>query len=70
MQKKEEKLKKKDDKTIEQILKSLNSINSPDEKLVALCKKYTDILDENRKMQVNTPTLYLSIFLFIILILN
>ncbi|CAH1798771.1 unnamed protein product [Owenia fusiformis] len=43
--------KKKEDKTIEHILKALNSLSSPEEKLAALCKKYTDLLEDHRVTQ-------------------
>ncbi|XP_039289310.1 LOW QUALITY PROTEIN: alpha-taxilin [Nilaparvata lugens] len=48
----EEKLKKKDDKSVEHVLKALNSLNTTEEKLAAMCKKYADIFDENRKVQL------------------
>lgn len=49
---KEEKSRKKDDKSVEQVLKALNSLDTTEEKLAAMCKKYSDIVDENRKLQV------------------
>jgi hypothetical protein len=49
---KEEKIRKKDDKSVEQVLKALNSLETTEEKLAAMCKKYADIVDENRKLQV------------------
>jgi hypothetical protein len=49
---KEEKIRKKDDKSVEQVLKALNSLETTEEKLAAMCKKYTDIVDENRKLQL------------------
>ncbi|PSN39142.1 hypothetical protein C0J52_22769 [Blattella germanica] len=49
---KEEKSRKKDDKSVEQVLKALNSLDTTEEKLAAMCKKYTDIVDENRKLQL------------------
>jgi hypothetical protein len=33
-------------------LKALNSLETTEEKLAAMCKKYTDIVDETRKLQV------------------
>jgi len=51
---KEEKIRKKDDKSVEQVLKALNSLETTEEKLAAMCKKYTDIVDENRKLQVTS----------------
>lgn len=47
-----EKLRKKDDKSVEHVLKALNSLDTTEEKLAAMCKKYADIFDENRKLQV------------------
>ena len=49
---KEEKSRKKDDKSIEQILKNLSGLETPEEKLSAMCKKYIEVLDENRKLQM------------------
>lgn len=40
---------KTDDKSVEHVLKALSSLQSPEEKLAAMCKKYTEIVDENRK---------------------
>jgi glucan phosphorylase len=51
---KEEKIRKKDDKSVEQVLKALNSLQTTEEKLAAMCKKYADIVDENRKLQVKS----------------
>jgi glucan phosphorylase len=51
---KEEKIRKKDDKSVEQVLKALNSLETTEEKLAAMCKKYTDIVDKNRKLQVKS----------------
>jgi len=51
---KEEKIRKKDDKSVEQVLKALNSLETTEEKLAAMCKKYADIVDENRKLQVTS----------------
>lgn len=31
------------------VLKALSALSTPEEKLAALCKKYTDLLDENRQ---------------------
>ncbi|KAK6641460.1 hypothetical protein RUM44_013172 [Polyplax serrata] len=43
--------KKKDDKSVEQVLKNFNSLgSSQEEKFVALCKKYTEIAEENKKL--------------------
>lgn len=49
---KPEKLRKKDDKSVEHVLKALNSLDTTEEKLAAMCKKYADIFDENRKVQL------------------
>ncbi|XP_022118684.2 gamma-taxilin [Pieris rapae] len=40
-----------DDKNMEQLMKSLNSIPTIEEKLTFVCKKYIQGADENRKMQ-------------------
>ncbi|CAG4988657.1 unnamed protein product [Colias eurytheme] len=48
--KKEDRL-SRDDKNVEQFMKSLNSISSPDEKLAQVCKKYVQTADENKKLQ-------------------
>ncbi|XP_070189864.1 alpha-taxilin-like isoform X2 [Littorina saxatilis] len=45
------KTKKKEDKSIEYILRALSSLNSPEEKLAALCKKYADLHEEHRVLQ-------------------
>lgn len=58
---KEEKSKRKDDKSIDQVMKALNNLETTDEKLAAMCKKYSEVMDENRKLQV---TFYCS-FMFI-----
>lgn len=50
----EEKTRKKDDKSVEHVLRALNSLNTSEEKLAAMCKKYTDLLDEHRKLQVSS----------------
>lgn len=44
--------KKKDDRSVEQVLKALSSLGTSEEKLAAMCKKYADIVDENRKLQI------------------
>ena len=49
---KNEKHKKKDDRSVEQVLKALSSLGTSEEKLAAICKKYADIVDENRKLQI------------------
>lgn len=48
----DEKSRKKDDKSVDHVLRALNSLNTTEEKLAAMCKKYADIFDEHRKLQV------------------
>lgn len=43
---------RKDERGVDQVMKGLNSFETPQEKLDALVKKYTEIYDENRKLQV------------------
>lgn len=43
----------KNRKSIDQVLKALNSLDSTEEKLAAMCKKYAEIIDENRKLQMS-----------------
>ncbi|XP_045195733.2 alpha-taxilin-like isoform X3 [Mercenaria mercenaria] len=45
------KSKKKEDKSIEHILKALSSLQTTEEKLAALCKKYADLHEEHRVLQ-------------------
>lgn len=42
---------KKDDKNVEQFMKSLNSVPTLDEKLSLVCKKYVQTADDNKKLQ-------------------
>lgn len=49
----EEKARKKDDKSVDHVLRALNSLNTTEEKLAAMCKKYADLFDEHRKLQVS-----------------
>ncbi|XP_063380580.1 gamma-taxilin isoform X1 [Cydia fagiglandana] len=42
---------KKDDKNVEQFMKSLNSVPSLEEKLSLVCKKYVQTADDNKKLQ-------------------
>lgn len=42
---------RKEDKSIEHILKALSSLETQEEKLAALCKKYTELLQENKELQ-------------------
>lgn len=42
---------KKDDKSVEQFMKSLNSVPSLEEKLSLVCKKYVQTADDNKKLQ-------------------
>lgn len=53
----EEKARKKDDKSVEHVMRALNSLNTPEEKLAAMCKKYTEQIDEHRKLQVSTVSI-------------
>lgn len=48
---KDEKSRKKDDRSIEQILRNLGNLETPEHKLAAVCKKYIEVMDENRKLQ-------------------
>jgi hypothetical protein len=53
-----DKNRKKKDRHLAQALKtvlnSMNSLNTPEEKLAALCIKYADLMEENTKLKVNT----------------
>ncbi|XP_033210372.1 gamma-taxilin-like isoform X2 [Belonocnema kinseyi] len=49
----EEKSRKKDERGVDQVFKNLGSIDNSDEKLSAMCKKYSDVIDENRKLQLS-----------------
>ena len=40
----------------EYILRALNSLQSPEEKLAALCKKYADLHEEHRLLQTSFKT--------------
>lgn len=42
---------KKDEKTVEQFIKSLNSIPTMEEKLLVVSKKYVQASEDNKKMQ-------------------
>ncbi|KPJ03448.1 Alpha-taxilin [Papilio xuthus] len=42
---------KKDEKNVEQFMKSLNSVPTLEEKFSLVCKKYTQAADDNKKMQ-------------------
>ncbi|XP_063224937.1 alpha-taxilin-like isoform X1 [Bacillus rossius redtenbacheri] len=48
----EEKGRKKDDKGVEYVLRALSTLGSPEEKLAAMCKKYAEAVDDNRKLQL------------------
>lgn len=52
-----EKNRKKKDRQLAQALKTvlngMNSLNTPEEKLAALCIKYADLMEENTKLKVN-----------------
>ena len=43
---------RKDERSVEQVMRALNSFESPQDKLDALVKKYAEVIDENRKLQV------------------
>lgn len=45
----------------------MNSLNTPEEKLAALCIKYADVLEENTKLKVNqiNKILYLKFVNFL-----
>uniref|UniRef100_T1J644 Alpha-taxilin n=1 Tax=Strigamia maritima TaxID=126957 RepID=T1J644_STRMM len=47
------KSKTKVDKGTEHILKALNSLHTTEEKLAALCKKYADLMEEHRNVQLS-----------------
>lgn len=51
-----DKNRKKKDRHLAQALKtvlnSMNSLNTPEEKLAALCIKYADLMEENTKLKV------------------
>ena len=49
----DEKPRKKEERGVDQVLKSLGSIDNSDEKLSAMCKKYSEVIDENRKLQLS-----------------
>lgn len=49
---KSSKNRKKYDCSVQHVLRALNSLTTPEEKLAAMCKKYADLFDENRKLQV------------------
>lgn len=44
---------RKNDQCVQQALRSLNRLSTPEEKFTVICAKYADIFDENRKLQVN-----------------
>ncbi|KAL8599304.1 hypothetical protein ACOMHN_008019 [Nucella lapillus] len=43
---------KKKEKSADYVLRTLNNLSSTEDKLTALCKKYTDLYEEQRAMQV------------------
>uniref|UniRef100_A0A0K8T116 Alpha-taxilin n=1 Tax=Lygus hesperus TaxID=30085 RepID=A0A0K8T116_LYGHE len=47
----EDKLRKKDDKSVEHVLKALSSLETTEEKLGAMCQKYAEIVNEHRILQ-------------------
>lgn len=48
----EEKSRKKDEKSLEHVIKSLNNLSIED-RFTAMCKKYSEMVDENRKLQAH-----------------
>ncbi|KAK3932879.1 Alpha-taxilin [Frankliniella fusca] len=48
---------RKDERSVEQVMRALNSFESPQEKLEALVKKYAEVADENRKLQTQTKNM-------------
>lgn len=42
---------RKDDKNVEQFMKSLNALPSLEEKFTLVCKKYVQTADDNKKLQ-------------------
>lgn len=46
---------KKSDCNVHHVLRALNTLTTPEEKLAAMCQKYADLFDENRKLQVRSP---------------
>lgn len=48
----DDKHRKKDDKSVEHVLRALNSLNTSEEKLAAMCKKYADLVNDHKAMQV------------------
>lgn len=53
----DDKGRKKDEKSLDLILKSLNNLQTPEEKFEAMCKKYAEIQEENRKLTTNAKQL-------------
>jgi len=48
--------KRKEDKSYDFILRALSSLNSPEEKLAALCQKYADLSEEHRQVKDKVKT--------------
>lgn len=48
----EEKSRKKDERSLEHVIKSLNNLSIED-KFTTMCKKYSEMVDENRKLQAH-----------------
>jgi len=63
-----DKNRKKKDRHLAQALKSvlnsMNSLNTPEEKLAALCIKYADLMEENTKLKVNKINYCIYLFIF------
>jgi myosin heavy subunit len=45
------KAKKREEKSLEHVLKALQSLETTDDKLASLCKKYTELLEEHKAIQ-------------------
>lgn len=50
---KEGRERKKDDRSAEQVLRAISNLPTSDEKITAVCNKYSEIIDENRKLQMS-----------------
>ncbi|KAJ1531929.1 hypothetical protein ONE63_000570 [Megalurothrips usitatus] len=48
---------RKDERGVDQLMRSLNSLETPQDKLDALVKKYSEVADENRKLQTQTKNM-------------
>lgn len=50
----EEKTRRKDDKSVDHVLKALDSLGTTEEKLGAMCQKYAEMFNDHRLLQVKT----------------